>query len=362
VNYYQSHLADIQAIANLKSQASSEIFDRNGVPLYTVRNDQGFNYYVPLSQISEKLQWATIDTEDHTFYANIGVDFQSTLRAVTVDIKAGATSQGASTITQQVVKNLVLKDTTKVLQRKVNEAILAIGVTQQYTKAQVLEMYLNTIPYGDQNAGIEAAARNYFGLTPKTLPDGTLLTANQQLSWAQAALLAGLLNAPTLYLPIQYSCEKAPCPQSQWDDPYVQGQECVTFKQDFGPEWYLTKGHEWLDYCRALTVLQSVQTWGMPGAAGQLTDADYQQAKQDLVTMLTKQQIYHWAGRSNGSATNGTTKLAPHFVDYVVQQLADNWGIDNLETKGYRIYTTLDYSLQKFAEQDLVKYINNSYC
>lgn len=362
VNYYQYHLADIQAIANLKAQASSEIFDRNGIPLYTVHNDQGFNYYVPLSQISEKLQWATIDTEDHTFYSNVGIDFQSTLRAVTVDLHAGGASQGASTITQQLVKNMVLHDTTKAIQRKINEAILAIGVTQQYTKSQVLEMYLNTIPYGDQNEGIEAAARNYFGLQPKQLPDGTLETANQQLSWAQAALLAGLPNAPTLYLPIQYSCAKAPCQQSQWDDPYVQGQECQTFQSTFGPEWYLTKGHEWLDYCRAVTVLQSVQAWGMPGSAGQLTDADMAQAKSDLISMLSNQQIYHWAGRSNGAASNGTTKLAPHFVDYVVQQLADNWGITDLETGGYKIYTTLDYNLQKYAESDVRHYVDHNYC
>ena len=363
VNYYQYHLADIQAIANLKAQASSEIFDRNGVPLYTVHNDQGFNYYVPLSQISNKLQWATIDTEDHTFYSNMGIDWLATGRAVLVDAShGGAADQGASSITQQLVKNIVLHDTTKALQRKMNEAILAIGVTQQYTKSQVLEMYLNTIPYGDQNEGIEAAARNYFGLTPKQLPDGTLETANQQLSWAQAALLAGLPNAPTLYLPIQYSCDKAPCQKSQWDDPYVSGQECQTFQPSFGPEWYLTKGHEWLDYCRAVTVLQSVQAWGMPGSAGDLSDTDFQQAKSDLINMLTNQQIYHWAGRGNGSASNGTTKLAPHFVDYVVQQLADNWGISDLETGGYKIYTTLDYSLQKYAEQTVHHYVDENYC
>lgn len=362
VNYYQYHLADIQAIANLNAQASSKIFDRNGRLLYTVHNDQGFNYYVPLSQISQKLQWATIDTEDHTFYSNVGIDFQSTLRALTVDLNKGGASQGASTITQQLVKNMVLHDTTKAVQRKINEAILAIGVTQQYTKAQVLEMYLNTIPYGDQNEGIEAAATNYFGLQQKKLPDGTFETANQQLSWAQAALLAGLPNAPTLYLPIQYSCSKAPCAQSNWADPYVPGQECVNFKSDFGPDWYLTEGHEWLDYCRALTVLQGVQAWGMPASAGQLSDADYNQAKQDLVNILSNQQIYHWAGQghANGSAANGI-KLAPHFVDYVVEQLADNWGITNLETSGYQIYTTLDYSLQKYAEDDLDHYINHNY-
>jgi membrane peptidoglycan carboxypeptidase len=356
VNYYQYHLADIQGIANLKNQQSSEIFDRNGQLLYTVHDDNGYQYYVALSQISEKVQWATIDTEDRTFYSNIGVDFVGTARAALTDLRAGGAAQGGSTITQQVVKNIVLHDTAKALQRKINEAILAIGVTQQYTKAQILEMYLNTIPYGDQNIGIEAAARNYFGLQPKTMPDGTVETAAQQLTWAQAGLLAGLPNAPTLYLPIQYSCSKAPCPMSSWDQPFVNN-ECGNFIPSFGPEWYLTHGHEWLDYCRAAEVLGNVEKYGLPASDGTFTQDDFNTAMQQVQQMLEQQQIFHWAGRNNGSAVNGI-KLAPSFVDYVVQQLGDNWGIANLETGGYKIWTTLDYNLEKYAEQDMQYYID----
>lgn len=363
-NYYQYHLADIQRLAGLKNQASSEIYDRNGNLLYTVRSgNSGFNYYVPLSQISPKVQWATIDIEDHTFYSNVGINFTSTVRAALVDLAhGGAADQGASTITQQLMKNIVLHDTAKAIQRKINEAILSVGVTESgyYTKAQILEWYLNTIPYGDQNMGVEAAARNFFGLQPKTQADGTLVTANEQLSWGQAALLAGLPNAPTMYLPIQYSCSKAPCPQAKWDNPF-QGNpaNCGNLQPSFGPEWYLTHGHEWLDYCRAKLVLDNVRQFGMPASAGTFTSADYTTALKQIQDMLVNQQIYHWAGRSDGSAVTAL-KLAPSFVDYVVEQLATQFGITNLETGGYRIYTTLDLNLNNEIQTSISNYINKN--
>ncbi|HEX6543704.1 MAG TPA: transglycosylase domain-containing protein, partial [Ktedonobacterales bacterium] len=200
-NTYNVHRPAIQGIINNAiSGQSTVIYDRNGVPLYTVRNQNGYNYYVPLSQMGKTIQDATIDTEDHSFYSptNIGVDFQGTLRALIADLShGGSAQQGGSTITQQVVKNLVLKDSNKAIQRKLNEIILAVGVNSNYSKSQILEMYLNTIDYGNLNQGIEAAARNYFGLKPQTKSDGTVVMANQQLSIAQAALLAGLPNAPT---------------------------------------------------------------------------------------------------------------------------------------------------------------------
>ncbi|HET8908424.1 MAG TPA: transglycosylase domain-containing protein, partial [Ktedonobacterales bacterium] len=252
-NYYDVHRPAIQSIINnAVSGQSTVIYDRNGNLLYTVRNSSGFNYYVPLSQIGQTIQDATLDTEDHSFYSptNVGVDFQGTLRALIADLShGGSAQQGGSTITQQLVKNLVLHDTQKALQRKLNEIILAIGVNANYSKSQILEMYLNTIDYGDQNQGIEAAARNYFGLKPKTV-NGKLIMANQQLSIAQAALLAGLPNAPTYYLPDQYSCKKAPCLDNKWDNPCVgdptQGTCVPSANYDWG-----TNGHEWLDWRRA---------------------------------------------------------------------------------------------------------------
>ncbi|HEU5349560.1 MAG TPA: transglycosylase domain-containing protein [Ktedonobacterales bacterium] len=353
-NYYDVHRPAIQGIINnAVAGQSTIIYDRNGVPLYTVRNQNGFNYYVPLSQIGKTIQDATLDTEDHSFYSptNIGVDFQGTLRALVADVTHGGTAQqGGSTITQQLVKNLVLHDTQKAVQRKINEIILAVGVNANYSKQQILEMYLNTIDYGDQNQGIEAAARNYFGLQPKTGKDGKLTMANQQLSIAQAGLLAGLPNAPTYYLPIQYSCEKAPCAVDKWANPCVGDPtkgECVPS----GAYDWQKDGHEWLDWRRARVVLGNMWTYG------DITEDQYRNALDQVRNMLINHEVKEWAGISNGSAID-TTKRAPSFVDYVIDQLQKQFGVTDLETAGWRVYTTLDYKLDQYMEQNVDYYIN----
>src|SRR5262249_49071000 len=201
VNYYQAHIGQIQAIANLRDAQSSTIYDRYGRTIYVAKGDNSsYRFYIPISQVSPLVQWATIDTEDRTFYQNPGIDIAATLRAALTDVKAGGASQGGSGITQQLVKIAVLDDSSKELQRKINEAIISVGMTTTgaYDKAFILEMYLNSIDYGDQNTGIEAAARNFFGYQQKPDPDhpGKFILANQQLELAHIAILLGLPKAP----------------------------------------------------------------------------------------------------------------------------------------------------------------------
>ena len=119
VTYYQAHQSQIQQIYNLRFTQGVQIFDRNGKSLYVARSDDnGINIYVPLSQISDKVQWCAIETEDHTFWDNQGVDLYRTIGAAVADAKSGGqATQGGSTITQQVVKNIVAKDGTKSVQR-----------------------------------------------------------------------------------------------------------------------------------------------------------------------------------------------------------------------------------------------------
>jgi len=218
---------------------------------------------------------------------------------VLADLHAGGATQGGSTITQQLVKGLVLHDTSKSYQRKLNEAILAYGVTRQYTKAQILEMYLNTIDYGDQNQGIEAAARNYFGLHPKLYAGGTITeTASQQLDLAQAAMLAGVPNAPTLYQPDQYTpgCTDAmiqanKCTDAMWVNP-CQGDPTVEacYFNNPNPNFDLvSQGHEWLVYERSEVVLHSMQRYG------DITQTQVNQALQEVHDLLLKHEVKHWA-------------------------------------------------------------------
>jgi membrane peptidoglycan carboxypeptidase len=366
VSYYQRHVGDIQAIAGLRNQRESTIYDRNGQIIYFARGNSNFEEYVPLSEISLKLQAATIDTEDHTFYSNDGVDLYGTLRAALADVRAGGqAAQGGSTITQQLVKNIVLNDTTQTIQRKLNEAILAYGVTQQYTKAFILEMYLNTIDYGDLNTGIEAAARNFFNLSSYNKPGGGVVTANDQLSWAQAAILAALPNAPTEYQPNLFSCPKAPCQPSQWSNPFEgDPSACGSHIPTFGQDWYTNpqNGHEWLIFCRAELVLYNVYQYGVPGHPEMdLTYQGYQQQVQQVFNMLVNQQVYTWQN-SKTSVTGQSTDLAPHFVvDYVANLMADQFGITDLSTAGLDIYTTLDLSLQQEAVKVTQHYIEQSF-
>jgi membrane peptidoglycan carboxypeptidase len=361
-NYYSLHKGQIAELYHsTKTGGSTVIYDRNGQLLYTVRSDNGFNYYRPLSQINPLVQKATIDIEDHTFYAptNIGIDFQGTLRALYVDLsQGGAAAQGGSTITQQLVKNLVLHDTDKAVQRKLNEIILAIGVTESgaYTKQNILEMYLNTIDYGDQNQGIEAAARNFFGIKPgEKIVNGQKveIPANTYLTLPQIALLVGLPNAPSLYLPIQYSC-KDTCADTEWASPCVERpdnpQGACTPNADY--DW-TQDGHEWQDWMRARDVLDSMVNYG------DITQDQRNTALQQVHDILQKHEIQHWAGLATGSTVD-TTENAPSFVEYVKTEIYDQLGVDpdQLGSKGWSVYTTLDYNLDQKAAQSLQYYIN----
>jgi penicillin-binding protein 1A len=134
---------------------------------------------------------ATVAAEDRTFWKNDGLDFASIARAALADLAAGRAVQGASTITQQLVRNLYLND-DKTLARKRLEACLALKLTKVWTKREILGSYLNRIPYGHHALGIEAAARTYFGIPASRLGRG------------QAAFLAGLPQAPTTYDPFAH--------------------------------------------------------------------------------------------------------------------------------------------------------------
>jgi len=167
------------------------IFDRHGTLLADVGDQGDHRIVVPLSYISPNLINATIAIEDHTFYSNTGVDAGAILRAALADYAGHGIKQGGSTISQQLVKQLFIgPHPDNSLQRKAKEAVLALEMNRRYTKSQILEMYLNTIFYGSQTYGIEAAAHSYFH------------TNAHDLNLAQASLLAGLPQAPTQYNPL----------------------------------------------------------------------------------------------------------------------------------------------------------------
>lgn len=144
--------------------------------------------YVPLGRVGQTLQQAVIAVEDNRFYTHTGFDVQAILRATLVNLQFGHIEEGASTITQQLAKNLFLSQ-DRALSRKAEEFILAIDLEMHYSKEKILELYLNTIYFGSGFYGIHDASFGYFGKAP------------DELTLAEAAMLAGLPNAPSLYSP-----------------------------------------------------------------------------------------------------------------------------------------------------------------
>ncbi|HEX8981991.1 MAG TPA: transglycosylase domain-containing protein [Ktedonobacterales bacterium] len=371
MSYYNQHADDIASVASSAEVGSTTIYDRNGAVLYTVPKSTGVNIYLDYQNqdFNQKVVDATVATEDHTFWdsTNIGIDWTSIFRALLANASSGSAAQGGSTITQQLVKNLVLHDTSKALQRKINEAILSVGITTSgtYPKWKILEMYLNTIDYSDGNLGIEAAAENYFGLQSvknATTCGGVKLSkprtcwANQQLDWAQISLLVGVPNAPTAFKPSQFSCQ-APdgkdvataCPISKWDNPCIGDPNDLTnpncYPEGIGPDnfSYRHNGHEWLAYRRASVVLGSLLRYG------NIDDATFHKSLAEVKSILLNHKVGSHLGGS-AIATFGVTKQAPHFVDYVLDDvLPKQFGITDPEADGIRVYTTLDLGLDSYA-------------
>ncbi len=166
---------------------STQILDRNGKLLYEVYSKYKRTPIV-LADIPLYVQEGTISIEDKNFYYHHGIDFTGVLRAA-FDTLTGKRLEGGSTLTQQLVKNSLLNDTNRTITRKIKEAILAIATEFTYSKAQILELYLNYTPYGGTTYGIQSAAQTYFGIDAKNL------------DLAQSALLAGLPQSPTAYSP-----------------------------------------------------------------------------------------------------------------------------------------------------------------
>lgn len=165
---------------------STQIFDRHGQLLYEVYSDEN-RIPIDIQQLPEHLLQATIAIEDQNFYRHHGLDIRGLMRAIFNNLTGGST-QGGSTITQQLVKNALLSN-EKTLNRKAKEALLSILTEIIYSKEEILEMYLNYISYGGTAVGIEAAAKRFFD---KSASD---------LNLAESALLAGLPQAPSSYSP-----------------------------------------------------------------------------------------------------------------------------------------------------------------
>ncbi len=184
----QNDIRDPERLMN-RNNTGIVLEDINSKPFYTVGRAEHRNQ-VPLDQISVEMQHALISSEDKDFYNHSGFSPFSIVRAMLT--RTG----GGSTLTQQLVKNTLLTD-QKTFLRKYQELFMAIAVEQNYSKDQILDMYLNSVYFGENAFGIEDAARAYFNKSPK------------DLTRAESAMLVGLLPAPSAYSPISGNKEYA---------------------------------------------------------------------------------------------------------------------------------------------------------
>lgn len=262
-------------ISNEHYAVSTQIFDRNNILLYEIYADEN-RIPINIENLPEHVIQTTIAIEDRRFYRHLGIDIQGVIRALRNNLFSGS-REGGSTITQQLVKNALLSS-EKSITRKVKEAVLAIMTEVVYTKDEILEMYLNYISYGGTSVGIEAAAQTYFDKSA------------QELNLAEAALLAGLPQAPSRYSPFGSNPEAA--------------------KQ------------------RQAEVLRRM-------------------AEENYITALEAEQAKN---ETLNYALSRTEIKAPHFVFYVRDWLYEKYGVEKVEKGGLRVYTSLDLELQETAQ------------
>jgi 1A family penicillin-binding protein len=272
------NLPDVRILKNYVPSQTSHIYDLKGKLLASLHSEE-HRKVVPLDQISPNLKRAVLAIEDSNFESHHGVNPYSVGRAIFVNWKSGEVVEGASTLTMQLVKNVFLSH-ERSFGRKLSEAVLAIRVEQIFKKDEILELYLNNIYWGHNNYGAETAAESYFNKSAS------------ELTLAEAAMMAGIIQAPEVY------------------SPFADYKEAKKRQ--------------------ALVLSRMVEL-------GWISEQEKQEAiKQPL---------------GIGKPRAWQSSKLPYVTDSVSQELIDRFGRDFLLKGGLRIQTTIDYDLQVKAEE-----------
>ena len=302
ISYYRI-ARTLPSVDDLRSRTSqfetTRILDRNGNPLYEILDpNAGRRTYVPLDKISPALVAATIATEDQDFYTHPGFDPWAITRALWNNYRTDGEGGGASTITQQLARALLLSPeerAERTYRRKAREIILAAEITRRYSKDEILELYLNEIYYGKLAYGIEAAAETYFGKT-----------ANQ-LTLAESSFLAGLPQSPSVY------------------DIYTNRDVTLSRQQQVLVLMYTLSQQK-----GCITVSNSE----VPICVDQFAALD---AANDI-----KNRTFN---------SPNIDARYPHWVNFVRSQLEEQYDAQTIYRSGFIVYTTLDPILQNEAQR-----------
>ncbi len=284
---YLDSLPPLESLENYNPPEVSRVFDRTGNTQLAELFNAERREFVPITEIPNHVKHAFIAIEDERFYWHFGVDVRGIIRALKTNLLGGGKVQGASTITMQVARNIVLQDRRRVYSRKIKEILTALQIEHSFSKDQILEFYLNHMFFGERSNGVQAAARTYFNKSVK------------DLSIPEAAMIAGLLKAPSYLSPFR------------------------------DPE----RARE-----RRNLVLQNMRRLG------------YIKSDEELQRYLDSPLELNPAQR--------TRETAPYFVDYVRYWMTkEKSAADSVELsqKGYTIISTVDLTLQRICEEELSK-------
>lgn len=273
-------------------------YDRNGQLLWEDKGDGDYKLVVTNDEISQSIKDATVAIEDKDFYNHGGISISGLTRAVFNNLVGGDT-QGGSTLTQQLVKQVFFADEASQrglsgIPRKIKEMILSIEVERMYTKAQILNLYLNESPYGGRRNGVESAAQTYFAKSAK------------DLSLPEAALIASIPQSPTLYNPYN-----------------IDGHDALIARQ-----------HKVLDNM---------------AEQGKITKAQAEEAKKyPILDHITPESSQY------------NDIKAPHFIQMVKSELIKKLGQTKVGQGGLIITTTLDLRIQNKAEEAMADMFNSN--
>jgi len=290
-------LPNLDTAKEFQDAKNSVLMDRNGNTMGVLADSS--RYIVASDQISTPMKDAVVAMEDERFYENSGVDVKGIGRAVVQDVVTRSAAQGASTITQQLVKVSLEAENQRTVFQKLREAALAFHMTKQWSKSKILTTYLNRIYFGNGAYGVESAARTYFGSAHEGCqPPGDPCAA--ELTPAEAALLTAVIASPSRF------------------DPLTEPEAALR---------------------RRNTVLLKMEQ------QGKISREDYELAKNE--PLPTRDQV----SPPTLDATN------PYFASWVSAQLIDKVGAQRTYEGGLKVTTTLDAGLQKAAETSIGQYL-----
>ncbi len=284
--YFANDLKTKDSIMN-RNEQGVVLTDRKDRTFFTFYNGK-YRTSVSLDKIPAFVRLAVITSEDRNFYHHQGFSPKGIARSLFLNVSHKQLGYGGSTITQQLVKNALLKPTKSFL-RKYQEIVLASEIERRYSKNEILEMYLNSVYLGAGAFGFEEGAQVYFGKPAS------------KLTLSEAALLAGILPAPSAL------------------SPYTGDREKALFKERL--------------------VLQEMYDQKY------ITKTELEQAKKQTLSFGTEKELVN--------------SLAPHFALMVRDELIHNFGEEQVIRSGYKVKTTLDLDLQQFAEKTVKEQVEN---